>query len=352
MEKIARILQYYPADCLPQAVEPLGSAGGLSGAQFWRIFAPSATLLLRCWPQEHPSPTGLQFIHAVLCHAADRGVDILPIPIMRADGQSTFVRQAGHLWELTPWLPGNADYDRSPSVEKLHTAMRALAQFHVAVADFQRVPPLSVLRGPAPAITARLSRLHRLQKVGIDTLTRAITDTTWPALAPFARQFVAELPRVVPLALARLVPLADTLFPLQPCIRDVWHDHVLFTGDTVTGLVDFGATQFDTPATDVARLLGSLVGDEQIDWQVGFAAYNTIRPLSDQESLAVFAVHTAGTILALCNWIKWIYIDGRKFGQQAQVIDRIGQLVKRIVQFDQTLRSDRKIPNANAVLGD
>jgi homoserine kinase type II len=251
------------------------------------------------------------------------------VPIATTAGV-TFVRYDGHLWDLTPWLPGTADFEESPRVEKLRAAMRALAEFHLAVADFPARPPLASSRGPAPAVTHRLARLRELQNSGIESLTRAITAGTWPDLAPFAREFAAELPRVVPLALARLAPLADVPLPLQPCIRDIWHDHVLFDGDTVTGLVDFGAMQFDTPATDVARLLGSLVGDDPIGWRDGLAAYSTTRLLSDQESLAVFALDAAGTILAGCNWVRWIYIEGRRFECSSRIKSRVTNLVARI----------------------
>ena len=67
---------HYPTDCQPSHIEPLGSAGGMSGAQFWRITAPRGTLCLRRWPIEHPSPERLQFIHAVLRHAAASGIAI------------------------------------------------------------------------------------------------------------------------------------------------------------------------------------------------------------------------------------------------------------------------------------
>jgi homoserine kinase type II len=179
-------------------------------------------------------------------------------------------------------------------------------------------------------VTHRLARLRELKNGDIETLTHAITDKTWPKLAPFARRFAAELPRVVPLALACLAPLVDVPLPLQPCIRDIWHDHVLFDGDTVTGLVDFGAVQIDTPATDVARLLGSLVGDDSTGWREGLTAYSTTRLLSDQESLAVFALDVAGTILAGCNWIRWIYVDGRQFPNEEQTKSRFSQFLKRI----------------------
>ncbi len=50
--------------------------------------------------------------------------------------------------------------------------------------------------------------------------------------------------------------------PIQPCIGDIWHDHILFLGDGVSGLVDFGGMRADTVAGDIARLLGSLVADD------------------------------------------------------------------------------------------
>ena len=257
-------LRYYPPDCQPTRIEPLGAAGGMSGAQFWRITAPRGTLVLRRWPTEHPTPERLRFIHAVLDHAAQRGITFLPVPIRHDDGES-FVQHAGHLWELAPWMPGTADYERSPSVEKLRAAMTALAQFHVAIADFDVAPKrllAHTVEAPRPRSRAALTRLRELTHGGINELSRAITDTIWPELAPLARQFVAALPSAVPRAIAQLEPLANVPLPLQPCLRDIWHDHVLFTGDEVTGLIDFGAVDIDTPATDIARLLGSLVGDD------------------------------------------------------------------------------------------
>ena len=69
-----------------------------------------------------------------------RGISFLAIPIRTTGGES-FVLFDGHLWELTPWMPGTADYERSPSEHKLTAAMKALARFHVAVNDF---PPMGL----------------------------------------------------------------------------------------------------------------------------------------------------------------------------------------------------------------
>ena len=131
---------------------------------------------------------------------------------------------------------------------------------------------------------------------------------------------------------------------MQPCLRDIWHDHVLFSGDVVTGIIDFGAIDFDTPATDIARLLGSLAstpvplgegqgeGSERIaqTWHDGLAAYQTIRPLSSDETQAVHGLGASGTILAGCNWIRWIYTEGRQFENHEQVFARFRRICATI----------------------
>jgi Ser/Thr protein kinase RdoA (MazF antagonist) len=331
MAPVSDILQCYPADCRPSRVEPLGSAGGLSGAQFWRVVAPRGTLVLRRWPIEHPTPEKLQFIHAVLRHAADRGMTILPVPIATADG-ATYVAHDGHLWELTPWLAGVADYETSPAdtkPSKLRAAMSALAQLHVATSDFPTAGDLRVA-GAAPSVTSRLARLPELQSGGIANLQGAVDPNIWPELTPLAHQFLDVLPSVLPKAIAQLAPLADKPLPLQPCIRDIWHDHVLFEGERVSGLVDFGAMQVDTPATDIARLLGSLVGDDKSGWQIGLAAYQTVRPLSADELHAVPALDASSIILAGCNWIGWIYIEHRQFLSRETITARLKRLATRI----------------------
>jgi Ser/Thr protein kinase RdoA (MazF antagonist) len=189
-----------------------------------------------------------------------------------------------------------------------------------------------------------LARLREIDGDGIKALSSAIDNTIWPELALLARRFLAALPRAVPPTIAKLEPLTTVPLPLQPCIRDIWHDHVLFTGSRVTGLIDFGTVSIDTPATDIARLLGSLVdatpvlvreesGKDSSEfgvWQDGLAAYATIRLLSQTELLAVAALDDAAPILAGCNWIRWIYTDGREFENRGQIVARFRRIISRI----------------------
>jgi Ser/Thr protein kinase RdoA (MazF antagonist) len=308
-------------------MEALGAAGGMSGAQFWRIESDAGPLILRQWPTEHPSPERLRFIHNVLFHAAAHGVSFIPAPIRTAGGDS-FVQASGHLWQLEPLMPGEADYEWSPSVQKLGAAMTALAEFHIATSDFLAIQSLNITV-TAPAIAKRLSRLNELNIKGTSHLCEAITPRILPSLEPLAHQFLVTLPLLIPPATRQLESLARNRFATQPCIRDVWHAHVLYSGDEVTGIIDFGGMDIDTPTTDVARLLGSLVGDDDQNWQVGIEAYSCVKPLSAAEVQTAKALDRSGTILAGCNWLEWIYIDRRQFENPAQIIERFRKIVER-----------------------
>ena len=48
---------------------------------------------------------------------------------------------------------------------------------------------------------------------------------------------------------------------MQPCLRDARPEHFLFVENVLTGLIDFGAMDFETVAGDLARLLGEWLPD-------------------------------------------------------------------------------------------
>jgi homoserine kinase type II len=133
-------------------------------------------------------------------------------------------------------------------------------------------------------------------------------------------------PRVAPL----LESVAELRVPLQPCIRDIWSAHVLFENDRVTGIVDFGAMRVESVAADVARLLGSLAGDDPAQWQVGLAAYEQVRKLSDDESRLVLAFDRSTVLLGGLQWLEWIFLEGREFPEYRAVMARIDEFTNRL----------------------
>jgi Ser/Thr protein kinase RdoA (MazF antagonist) len=322
-----RVLAAYDADCQPIRLESLSSAGGFSGAVFWRMYTRGAgQLCLRRWPREHPDRQQLEFIQAVLWHVRQEGFRLAPLPL-ETRSHAGYVCEAGHLWELTPWVPGEANYHRAPSPKKLRGAAAALAGFHRAAASFP-IPH----RGPdtPPGLAGRLDRLHSWTESKLARLAAAIPTVDWPELAERAG-------RLLPLFARAMEPVSDVLqqasairVPLEPCIRDIWHDHVLYMDEHVSGIIDFGAMRVDSVATDLARLLGSFCGDDGAAWLEGLNAYDAIRPLSSSEALLITAYDRSNVLLSGMNWLEWVYLEGRQFENRAAITDRVDANLARL----------------------
>jgi Ser/Thr protein kinase RdoA (MazF antagonist) len=131
----------------------------------------------------------------------------------------------------------------------------------------------------------------------------------------------------------RLATWKERSFSLQPCLCDVWHDHLLFSGHRLTGLIDYGGVKMDHVAVDLARLLGSLHGDDHPGWQIGLAAYREIRALSAEEEALAQALDQTGVILGAATWFLWLHRDGRVFDDPAAASRRLETLLDRMEQW-------------------
>jgi len=317
------ILRHFPdVDALD--IRCLGNAGGFSGACLWRITTPAGPLCLRKWPKPHPSEDALGHIHGLLMHAAQQGMAELPVPLLHGGG-NTILRQHRTLYELTRWMPGQANYHTGPNLQRL----TVLAQFHAAVRTY---PHGREQAGPScsPGLVQRQAQLERLLDGELDRLATAVEGYHDPEIRQRGRHLLELFPRgasKVAQLLGRASPLKVTL---QPCLRDIWHDHVLFTGDEVTGLIDFGAMRLDNIACDLARLIGSLVGDNEADWSAALHAYGAHQSLTADEHLLIRAFDHSGVLMSGLSWLQWICGEGRRFANQRQVLRRLDENLWRI----------------------
>ncbi|MBX9582538.1 MAG: phosphotransferase, partial [Gemmataceae bacterium] len=236
---------------------PLGAAGGLSGAALWRgDDADRPLLALKAWPP----PTTADRLAAV--HALMRRAGHLPfVPaVLPAAENSTVVEAAGRVWDLCRWMPGSADTDAAPRLARAENAAAALAAVHRAWAS------PTPRHAPCPAVRRRLDALAEFRRY------RHVLERS-TVLGDAVRRAADVVARLGPAAEVALRPWADRSVPVRPCLVDARRDHVLFTGDAVTGLVDYGAVQDDHPAADLARLLGELAGEDDRLFAAGLAAH-------------------------------------------------------------------------------
>lgn len=311
----------------------LGSGGGFSGAQLWRVelVGTKEELCLRRWPLQQQDAVPLQAIHRAQQFAAQQLVFVPKLNATHAG--ETLVHAAGAWWELSAWLAGAADYHAHPSSAKLGAALQALAKLHQRWAEFR--PGNMTSHAPPPTILRRLARLETLLSTDERAIRRALeTHTpspTLPGLAFRAEQLLEFFTDLAPATHDQLVRAAVIAVPLQTCLRDVWHDHILFTGDEVSGIVDYGAVGWDSVATDVARLAGSLARDDADAWRTCLAAYQQIRALSTDELVLVEVCDAANVLLSGMNWLEWLLVERRQFDGESRILARLDETLARLV---------------------
>ena len=323
-----------PAD----QIQGFGNAGGFSGANIWRADSPLGPVCLRRWPSQHPSISRLDSIHQAMKSIRSAGVRQVPrihaATRLETAGSQTIIEFDGRLWELTDWMPGSASFHDDPNEKKVESAMRCLATFHLAAS---RIPD-SAEFGPAvassksPGLGDR-STLLQTTIASNPGRSLAAAKTSTPIerqVQQFAAIWFDHFRRLSSEVALELKTASQLSLPTQLCLRDIWHDHLLFEEDSVTGIVDYGAMRMESVAGDLARLLASLFGDQQEQWQRALKIYESIRPLNECERAAMRAFDRSAILLSPFNWFRWVLLEKRSFEQPERLIARIDNQLARL----------------------
>jgi Ser/Thr protein kinase RdoA (MazF antagonist) len=324
LESSARdVVRGFPVVGCDSSLTFLSNHGGFSGARLWRVQTRDRRLCLRAWPPLPKLGEHLTFIHGLMNGARDRGLPFVPQVHQTAQG-ATFVPAAGRLWDLTGWMEGRADFWQSPTPARLAAAATVLAQLHLAWA------PSHVRSAPCPAIHRRIRRLQQWNGLLAAGWRPDFPPTELDPCVNPARRAWGLLALWSPKLPALVAPWSERLLPLQPCLCDVWHDHILYEGDRVSGVIDYGSAKRDHVAVDLARLLGSMVGDDAASWSVALKAYRSVAHFTDEEEALARALDRTGTIVGLMNWMRWLYVEGREFSDREAAGRRLEALVRRV----------------------
>ncbi len=320
------VLRCYPFDLADAGIEHPPTAQGFSGAVIVRVVGDTADLMvsvspempfspanparycLRGWPPSGLPRGRLRELHHFLRFVDRHGIDVLPVPFPDIRGE-TLVSQAGRDWQLEPWMPGVADFHQRPSDARLQSAMSVLARFHGAATLYQPTPAgrqwfASQRLAPSPAVGERLVLLDRWSDERLRQASQQMSLDVSERFGRIAGEMINRFWHSRDNARRQLSAMSQRPVPLHPCLRDVWHDHLLFTGDEVTGLVDPSATRTENVAADLSRLLGSLLGQWSERWETALDWYAQARRLSGDERQLVRVLHDSGVLLSGMTWIK------------------------------------------------
>ena len=234
-------------------------------------------------------------------------------------------------------MPGAPDLDLPPSIDHVRNAFAALARFHLRLNHHQR-------NEPSPGLRLRFRELQELAGCGFDRLESVPAASPPDDLIAPARRWLAlartALPRILPLATAP----AGLAVPVQPCLRDARPEHFLFVENRLTGLIDFGAMDFETVSGDLARLLGEWLPDLPELRATALLAYEQLRPLSSTEKALLAPFETIADLLIAGHWITWHFLDHRTFETPDAVARGISRGLVRLERLEQQLRDDPKGP--------
>jgi len=328
----------------PVSIAPLGTPG-FSGSHVFVVELSDrpGRFVLKSF-HAGASVEHARFVHGLVRHLqAECSTPVAEVmPALDAD---TIVSDAeGRLWELARFMPGLAM--PCPTPAQAAAATTTLARLHLAAASLQDHPARA---GISPGIERRIDHARRLRAqpwqarrvvwsraardwMPVDVVA-ALDDRVVTAIAIF-NQCGGEM------LLARVAALRSRSSMLQPVLRDVWCDHVLFAderSDSVTAIVDLHAAGIDTPATDLTRLMGSWAppaGGERLSifdrWPTAFAAYDRVRRLSHAEADLIPFLHATGIVCGLDNWFRWTLDEHREFPDARRMLARIDRLLQEL----------------------
>jgi Ser/Thr protein kinase RdoA (MazF antagonist) len=305
-------------------------AGGLSGAVAWSVdhagrrfvlkrFAASAT-------REHAA-----WVHALMRHVRAEGVLEVPALEPAADGATLQADEAGTLWELMEWKSGHTA--APPTTQQVAAAALVVARVHRAAAAWPACPSRV---DHSPGVIHRVARARDL--LARPWATRISTTWRGPLREHFDRAIAIWAERGGQQALARVTAWESQPVAVQPVLRDVWSEHVLFRGEQVAGIIDWHAAGVDTPATDLARLAGSWPGDPAT-LRTFLDSYSAVRPLAEEEAALVPFLRDTGILFGFDNWFRWIVEENRPFADTNAVGKRIEALLAALPDAVQRLAS-------------
>lgn len=329
-----RVLNRYAPRIIPTRVESLGNRGGFSGAGIWRVVTDQGNFALRQWPREQLPPARILGLHRLLIHLYRDGLTFVAVPMTTADGK-TLPHESGDDWQLEPWVPGFADFHTNPTDERLRVTMTALASWHHSAE--RHIPAAGSVEwfssrhdAPSPAVGERLQVLDRINEPLLARIEKSVNAVLNPQIRELTGRIVACVRRGRNRIADELRSVCDLKVRLHPCLRDIWHDHLLFTGNELTGLIDPSASRTENVACDLSRLIGSLVGDDRLRWDQALNEYQRHRPLSFSELRLIEVLDHSGVMLSGWTWLEWIYLKQRTFSEAGPVISRLQTILERM----------------------
>lgn len=244
----------------------------------------------------------LPFFLGLMHHLAGKGISC-PLPVERNDGK-LFGELAGRPAALITFLEGM--WMRRPSTAHCREVGRALAELHVAGADF-------TLKRPNALAIDGWRKLWEGSRARADEVEKGLAAEVDADFALFDREWPKNLPSGV---------IHADLFP----------DNVFFLGEKLSGLIDFYFACDDFYAYDVATCLNAWCFEKDFSFNLTkgralLSAYQAVRPLSPEEKQALPLLARGSALrFMLTRLYDWLHIPDGALVQKRDPLEYIRRL--------------------------
>jgi homoserine kinase type II len=244
----------------------------------------------------------LPFFLGLMQHLAQKGISC-PLPVMRRDGE-LIGELAGRPAAIITFLEGV--WMRRPTATHCREVGRALAEMHVAGADFA------------------MQRRNRLSVDG----WKDLWDKARPMAESYEPGLVAEIDAEFE-AFGRGWP-AD--LPSGVIHADLFPDNVFFLGSRLSGLIDFYFACNDLFAYDLATCLNAWCFEKdhsfnQTKARALLSGYQSVRPLEEAERLALPLLARGSALrFMLTRLYDWLTIPDGALVQKRDPMEFIRRL--------------------------
>lgn len=320
------------------------ASGGFSGTSVWKIVGGDG----RCWalrqlPDDADIIRRFNAIGRLQLWLRDQGLEFVPMPLMPVrrliTGQSVGTKYSinglvcvedGRAWMMESWMPGNC-LTGEPSSPQLQETLRRLNDLHDAMKRYgERSPELPWIqcrRDSSPGVRRRVLLASELTSEKLSELEVRASHDQNPIFGQLTIRYLESLRRKLPELRSRLSRVAEVAFSLQPVIRDLWRPHVLFAGDTLTGLIDWAAMDCDHITFDVTRLFRSWYGSGNRQVAEALDLFANQRGLNVEERQLLEVLDMATVMLSPLTWVRRRYEEMTLTIVTQEVQQRMAELV-------------------------
>ncbi len=301
-------------------------AGGFSGTRVWKVQDESSrTFALRLLPTvDRRAAVRLAELSRWMETLHDSGIAVVPRPLrcgaknsIAAAGVAPWLHhsQAG-VWLAETWMSGTP-FPELPSTAAVTELVRVLQSIHAsgrrsALAADGSDSLFSAREGPSPAVQRRVRMIEELLQGRIRQLQEQVSCEPDTELRDLLMILLRQLPAGLTRVMGELRQEARRAYQLQPVLRDLWYPHALFTGERLSGIVDWQAVDTDHRVVDAARLLRSWCRTDASEFDRGLQVFAAEWALSAGELRLLRTLDQAAVLLSPLTWLQGRYRSVRQ----------------------------------------